>query len=100
MNIDEQIRELEIKQAKIDGKLEAQDGFQDKVIEELAYLRKRNADVYRYMEAHMRESQAKADMAMNIKSKIIISGVWGTIVIMAGVGWYALKAFLLSGGAN
>jgi hypothetical protein len=108
MTTEDKVRNLEINQAVLDSKLKqhfsTEDEFQKTVLEKLEYFQHRDIKVFQFIETHMEKEKAQAakdnanaELKRAIIEKLVTSGIWGSLLLVGSILWYAFNQFIHKG---
>jgi len=102
MEQDKRIQALEIKHALLEQQLEhnflSDSEFKRTIIEELDSFKERNKKIMNYVESQLEKEKDKKEIRQAVKTKLATSGIWGVIILLCGIGWYAISNWVRNGG--
>lgn len=104
MEQEDRLRNLEINQAIIKHQLEenhtSDTEFKNKVLNDLDYLKERDIRVMTYIDGMIEKEEDKREIRQAIKAKLATSGLWGVIILLCTVAWYAFNNWVRNGATS
>lgn len=99
---EERLRQLEKEHAlleqRVDENIKSDEEFRKKVVTDLDCIKESNIRRDESLAKVGEWLTAKAEFWQELKTRMAYAGIWGVIVLLSGIVWYAIKQFLHIGG--